>query len=149
VELLWVKRSAGGVSKAANTVFLGFRHMFAAHFLEPTGGLLGALETELAGAEYFVDIHLSVAYGHNVCLGIEGLQHRDQALYCGLVHQIGFTDQDDVGEFHLIHQQVSHAALVFFAQVLARFLQVFGLVVIGKKVHCIDHRNHGVEGGYI
>ena len=62
-----------------------------------------------------------------------------------VIHQIEFVQDNHVGKFNLIDEQISHSSLIMFSQGFSSFLKGLGLVVIMQEISSINHRHHGVE----
>ena len=144
-EALRMERPARTVSTGGDAVFLGFRHVLATQFLEPTRCLRGAVEVEAAGVEDLVQGDLPHAHGLDVGVGVEPAQDGHQLLALGLADQVNLADEDHVGELHLLDQQVGDRAFVLLAQGFATAGQAVGLMEIAQEVHPVDHRDHGVQ----
>ena len=130
VELLWVKRTSGGVGKTANAVLFGFRNMLASHFFQPARRLLCPVEVKQPGAQHFTQINAPFTDRQNARLGVQRFNNRRQALNILRGCQISFADQNHIGKFDLINKQVTDTAFVFFTQRFTGFTQRFCFVVV-------------------
>lgn len=59
------------------------------------------------------------------------------------------VQDDDIGEFDLLHQKVDDGAVVAFARRLATVCQKIGRAIVIEKIGGIHHRHHGVEMRHI
>ncbi len=106
-KALRMERSARAVSHRGDAVLFGFRHMLAAQLLQPAGGLGGAVEIEAAGVEDFVQRHFAHDHRDDFRLGVQAFEDGHQFLTLVAADQVDLADQDDVGKFDLLDQQVS------------------------------------------
>src|SRR5690606_10211744 len=124
---------------------LGFRNMFATYFLEPARRLGRPFEVEAAGVEDALQRYLTHAHWQNLSVSIEAAEDGAQFLAFGGSDQVDLADQDDIGEFHLLDQQLGDRTFVLFAEGFATAGQALGFMEIAQEVYPVDHRDHGVQ----
>ena len=61
--------------------------------------------------------------------------------------EVGLVDDDDIGEFDLVDEEVGDGAFVAFAGGHVAVLEVIGGVELFEEVGRVDDRDHGVEAG--
>ena len=144
-EALGVEGPARLVGGRGDAVLLGLRHVLATQLLEPARGLGGAVEIEAAGVEDLRQRRLAHHHRHDLGLGIQAAQDGGQLLALGAGNQVGLADQDDVGELHLLDQQVGDRTLIVLAQRLAATGQALGGVEIAQEVDPVDHRHQRIQ----
>ncbi|KAI3485014.1 hypothetical protein L1887_51789 [Cichorium endivia] len=139
---------AGLPDAGGDAVFLGFRYMLAAQFLQPARGAGGALEVEQAGVEDGLEVDLAHDHRHDPRVGVEAAQDGAQLFALVAADQVDLAQENHVGEFNLIDQQVADRALVVFTQGFAARGEAFGGLVVTQEVEAVDDGDHGVEPGH-
>ncbi len=59
--------------------------------------------------------------------------------------EVGLVEDDDIGEFHLIREEIGDGAFVLFAEGLTGILERLAFLPLAAEVQGIDDRDHGVE----
>ncbi len=149
VEARGVERPARPVGHGGDAIFLGFRQVLAAQFLQPARRGRRAIEIEATGIEDLRQRHLTHHHRQDLRLGIELAQDRQQFLALLAGDQVDLADQDHVGEFDLVDQQVGDRALILLTEGFATTGQAGGLLVVAEKIHPVDHRDHGIQSRHV
>ncbi len=149
VKTLRMKRAVRSVHGRANTVFLRFRNVLAAQFLQPTRRFGSPLEIEQAGIEYLAQRDVTHHHWQDVRVSVEVTQDRRQLRERVSADQITLADQDDISELDLLDQQVGNRTLVVLTQGFAAAGETGGLFIVVQEVDPIDDRNHRIESGHI
>ena len=115
-EALRVERAAGAEDEAADPVFLGLGRVLVIQLAEPACGGLGFFHVEAAGVEDGSKIYAAALGFDDFRAGIQVVENGAEFLELLFVDEIGFVNEEDIGELHLIDKKVGDGAFVLFAE---------------------------------
>ena len=109
---LRVERSTGPIDEAPDTVFLGFGDMFPAELFEPSWCSCSCVEVEQSRIENRLHINRAPFCAHDACIWVQthngGFETTKFIGRCS----IDFVDDDDIGKFDLVDEQVDDIPLI-------------------------------------
>ena len=111
-----MKWPPGAEHKAADPVFLGLRRVLVVQLPEPACGGLGFFHVEAAGVEDAGEIYAAAGAFDDFRAGVEVVHDGVEFLELLFVDEIGFVNEDHIGELHLIDKKVGDGAFVLFAE---------------------------------
>ena len=114
-------------------------------FSNPTCGTLGLLIVKQLGVEDTVERDLASRGGDDFSTGVEGRDDCFNLVGLLFVDQVKLVQNDDIGEFDLVDQQVGHGAIVLLTEGFTTGLKRFGFVVVLEETVGVHDRNHRVE----
>ena len=113
------------VDETRDAVFVGFRRVLveAVEFSEPSRVTVGLFEVEEAGIENVARIDTRVARFDDAGIGVERPDDRPRRHDVFRSRNIDFVEDDDVGKFDLLDQQLHERAFVILARDFTAILQ--------------------------
>jgi len=115
-ETLGMKGTAGTVDKTGDAVFFGFGGVEALEFFEPAGHDGGLFFVVEAGVEDQGWRNAGMICLEDFRIGVDLEQQLFKTNDVLGAHTIDLVDDQDIGELHLIDQQVGNVARVFVAE---------------------------------
>ena len=117
--------------------------VMAFQFFNPGGAGGNLLVVEETGIQQFVELHVAVVAGNDLCLRLDASDNLPNALQFVGLHIVGFVQQDDVAELYLLDDEVLDVLLV---DILCR--EVCAAVEFVLQAEGIHYGDDAVEVGH-